>query len=132
MNDFHERLDLNDYDFRIIFGRSGIEYDPNKSKRNIQIHGYSLEEAVQLFTSALLFQTQLVSTDPYIRNGEIRQSHMAVYRNRIIHISTTMRPGESIRIISMRPASKKERKIFEESRYLVLENKTNLDGSVKG
>jgi uncharacterized DUF497 family protein len=116
MVDFHKKLNIQEYEFRLIFGRSGIDIRPEKELKNLD-HGYSLNEAADVFTSAMLFQTHLHSSVPYIRNNEIRQSHMATYKEKIVHITTAMLSDETIRIISMRRASKKERKIYEESKY---------------
>jgi uncharacterized DUF497 family protein len=118
MQDFHKMLNLQDYDFCIIMGTSGIEFHPDKDVKNIEKHGYSLREAKDIFDSWITLQTHWHSSDPYIRNNEIRQNHLASYKGKIVHITTTMRDGESIRIISMRPAKAKERKIYEDSKYI--------------
>lgn len=124
MQDFHKKLNLQEYDFRVIFGTSGIEFDPKKDAKNFDKHGYSLNEAATIFTSWMTLQTHWHSSDPYIQNNEIRQNHLASYKGKIVHITTTMRAGESIRIISMRPAKAKERKIFEDSKYISFYSKT--------
>ncbi|KFO67325.1 hypothetical protein ER57_11555 [Smithella sp. SCADC] len=116
MVDFHKKLNIQKYEFRLIFGRSGIDIRPEKELKNLN-HGYSLNDSADVFTSVLLFQTHLLSTEPYIRNTETRQSHMAIYKEKIVHITTAMLPDETIRIISMRRASKKERKIYEDSKF---------------
>ena len=38
--------ELPDYEFRLILGRTRIEYDDNKETSNRRKHGYSLESAV--------------------------------------------------------------------------------------
>jgi uncharacterized DUF497 family protein len=98
--------------FRLIPGRTRIEYDENKKEINRKDHKYSLSCAKDIFESSLLFQKPFISSDPYYEKGEVRHMHLAEYMGDIVLIVTTMREDETIRIISMRKAKKKERKIY--------------------
>lgn len=102
-------------DFRLIFGRTGIDYDPEKEEENRKKHGYSLESAVHFFEGMLLpLKRPLVLTrGPIERGGETRFEHMAVDTSgHVVLFVTTMRPGETVRVISMRRASEKEEAVY--------------------
>lgn len=102
-------------DFRIVIGSSTIDYDQNKNNINRTNHSYSLESAAYLLQRMALPipSPLLITTDPFERNGEIRHNHMTKDENdNIVFFVTTMRPNETVRIISFRQASKEERKIY--------------------
>ena len=116
MDDFPNKLDIPEWEFRLVFGRSKIDYDPNKESANRKNHGYSLESARQLFERMLL---PTGSPPPYWTKdrsneyGEIRHRHMGVDDSgKVIFVVTTMRPDETVRIISCRRASPEEREEF--------------------
>jgi len=113
MEHYHQATEHDVFDFKLIVGVTGIEFDKNKEKKNIEKHGYSFDDAANALNNVLFLCTPMVSRDPIICNGEIRQAHMMEYRGNIVHISTTMRKNESVRIISMRRANQKERVILE-------------------
>jgi len=106
-----------DTDFRLIIGETGVEYDPEKEEINREKHSYSLESAVHIFEQAILpiGTPALFTSEPVEVNGEIRHKHLALddHKN-VVFIVTTMRPGEKVRIISFRRASKEEIKIYIE------------------
>ncbi|MDA8169404.1 MAG: BrnT family toxin [Nitrospiraceae bacterium] len=109
------RLGIHPYDFRLVFGRTRIEYDPDKENENRRKHGYSLESAVYLFEKFLLpiNCTPFISSDPFEENGEIRHMHMGIDDDgHVVLMVSTMRPDETVRIISFRRANKNERAIF--------------------
>lgn len=103
-------------DFRLVIGRTRIDYDPEKEATNRRKHEYSLESA------AVHLQRILLPTDactPYIGpysicvRGEVRHLHMALGdTGKVVFFVTTMRPHEVIRVISYREASEREREIF--------------------
>lgn len=101
------------YGVRLIFGRTRIDFDLGKDATNIEKHHYSLSCALDIFEEVLLFQKPWVYSDPFMEKGEVRQMHLAEYEGKIVHIVTTMREDETVRVISMRDASKKERKIYK-------------------
>jgi len=88
-----------------------FEWDPNKARTNIEIHGISFDEASTAFKDTL----SLTIHDPLHSDEEDRfiligNSH----ENRLLVVVHTER-GNRIRIISTRKATKKERKQYEES-----------------
>lgn len=102
------------------FGGSKIDYDPGKEESNRKKHGYSLESAVHLF-ERLLFdsllgkRTRYIVSDSFMENGEVRQMHMSIDEGVVVVMVTTMRPDETVRVISFRRADKKERETFRQN-----------------
>ena len=88
-----------------------LEWDENKNRENLQKHGFDFADARQLFNHPLLVK-------PDIRKayGEDRWIGIGTMNNGIIVVFVfAKRNHETTRIISMRKASKKERKNYEES-----------------
>jgi uncharacterized DUF497 family protein len=116
--DFHEKLGIPKYEFRVIFGGTTVDYDPEKEDINRKKHGYSLESAVHLLERIVLpvepNKPHAVS-DAFEENGEVRHMHMSVDDSgKVVHMVTTMRPKETVRVISFRRASDEERQKFLE------------------
>ena len=87
-----------------------FEWDPNKAKENLQIHGVSFDEAGTAFRDTL----SLVIYDPLHSEAEDRFVLLGnSHKNRLLVVVHTAR-GDNIRLISARKASKKERKQYEE------------------
>jgi len=115
--DYPKRLGIPDYEFRLIFGKSKIDYDVNKETINRQKHGYSLESAVHLLEKVLLpiNSTPFLYSDAFRENGEVRHMHMGVdHEGHILFMVTTMRPDETVRVISVRRASEEECQTFSQ------------------
>jgi len=88
-----------------------FEWDPNKARRNLEIHGVSFDEASTAFKDTL----SLTIRDPLHSNEEDRFILIGnSVRNRLLVVIHTER-GENVRIISARKATKKERKQYEEN-----------------
>jgi uncharacterized DUF497 family protein len=88
-----------------------FEWDPRKAKLNLRKHRVSFEEATTAFRDPL----SATGDDPDHSLSENRLVTFGVSsKGRLLTVSHTER-GESIRIISARPATKPERKIYEES-----------------
>lgn len=88
-----------------------FEWDKNKAKRNIEIHGVSFDEASTAFKDTL----SLTIHDPLHSDEEDRFTLIGnSVKNRILVIVHTER-GDKIRIITARKATKKERKQYEEN-----------------
>jgi uncharacterized DUF497 family protein len=88
-----------------------FEWDPNKARRNLEIHGVSFDEACTAFKDTL----SLTIRDPLHSDEEDRFILIGNSgRNRLLVVVHTER-GENIRIISARKATKKERKQYEEN-----------------
>lgn len=87
-----------------------FEWDPQKARRNVAIHGVSFDEASTAFQDPLSVTTD----DPLHSAAEDRfvlvgHSH----RNRLLVVVHTER-GDRIRIISARPVTNRERAYYEE------------------
>ncbi len=98
-------------DFRLIIGRTKIDYDWNKEEYNRKEHGYSLESAVHFLERMLLPITSppVATSDPVEIEGEFRYRHMTLDTdNKVVFFVTTMRPDETVRVISLRRASPEE------------------------
>lgn len=114
--DFSERLGVADHGFRLVFGRTKIDYDPQKEAANRAKHGYSLESAVDLL-QRILFpvdgRSPAMLSDPFEENGEVRHMHVGVADDgKVVFMVTTMRPDETVRVVSFRRANESERELF--------------------
>ncbi|WP_084164377.1 BrnT family toxin [Rheinheimera texasensis] len=115
--DIPEKLGIPEYEFRLVFGVTKIEYDKSKEDVNRTKHGYSLESAVYYFERLLLplNRKPFMTSDSFVENGEIRHMHMGVDDSGyVVLFVTTMRDEETVRIISFRRASEAECKEFHE------------------
>ncbi len=88
-----------------------FEWDTNKAKKNIKIHGVSFDEASTAFKDTL----SLTIYDPLHSDEEDRFVLIGdSYRNRLLVVVHTVRE-DKIRIISARKVIKNERKQYEEN-----------------
>ena len=86
-------------------------WDPKKAASNSRKHGVSFEEASTAFGDYLSF----TSADPDHSAGEQRWITVGVsVRRRLLTVSHTEEEEDIIRIISARPATPRERKLYEE------------------
>jgi uncharacterized protein len=86
-----------------------FEWDQNKAKENLEIHGVSFDEAGTAFRDAL----SLTIYDPLHSEEEDRFILLGnSHKNRLLVVVHTVRE-DNIRLISARKASKKERKQYE-------------------
>lgn len=87
-----------------------FEWDPAKAEANFRKHGVSFDEAVTVFDDPLA----ITYIDPDHSESERREITIgASGRNRLLIVSHMDRRG-TIRIISARKATRKERRIYEE------------------
>ncbi len=87
-----------------------FEWEEAKAEANLEKHKVSFEEASTVFQDVL----SLTGRDPDHSIGEHRLVTFGMSaRNRALLVSHTERTGK-IRIISARPATRAERKIYEE------------------
>ncbi|MBI5660368.1 MAG: BrnT family toxin [Nitrosomonadales bacterium] len=85
-----------------------IDFDPKKAASNLQKHGVSFEEAA----TCLLDPLALVRDDPDAR-GEARLVLLGMsHAGRLLTVCYTLRDEEVARLISARPATKKEEKSY--------------------
>jgi hypothetical protein len=88
-----------------------FEWDPNKAKENLEIHGVSFDEAGTAFRDTW----SLAIYDPL--HSEVEDRFVLLgnsHKDRLLVVVHTVRGG-NIRLISARKASKKERKQYEEN-----------------
>lgn len=113
---FAEKLGIPEHEFRVVIGSTQIDYDLNKEDENRGKHKYSLESAVHLLERALLTfgsQVPYLVSDGFLHEGEVRHMHMTPDDSgAVVFMVTTMRPDETVRIISIRRASEAEREEF--------------------
>lgn len=112
------KMALPEWEFRVVVGRTRIDYDAGKEYANREKHGYSLESAVALLESMLLpfGAPPFMTSDGFIEAGEVRHMHMAVDDcGKVVLMVTTMRQDETVRVISFRRASAQEREQFHSS-----------------
>ena len=87
-----------------------VDWNPRKAAANLRKHGVSFEEAATVFRDTL----SATAADPDHSVSEDRYVTFAVsVRGRLLVVAHTER-GETIWLISARPAPKRERKIYEE------------------
>jgi uncharacterized DUF497 family protein len=88
-----------------------FEWDPNKAKKNLAIHGITFDEASTAFKDTL----SLTVYDPLHSESEDRFVLIgSSHKNRLLVVIHTEHE-ERIRIISARKAAKDERKQYEEN-----------------
>ena len=114
--DIPDKLGIPDYGFRLVIGRSRIDYDQDKEVNNRRKHGYSLESAVDPL-KRIIFPIggppPHAISDSFLKNGEVRHKHMSVDDNgKVVVMITTMRDDEIVRVISFRRAHEDEREKF--------------------
>jgi uncharacterized DUF497 family protein len=111
-----ENLGIADHEFRLVFGRTKIDFDLNKEEENIRRHRYSLKGAVCLLSRIILpwgAKVPHMVSDGFEEKGEVRHVHMSVDEwGKVVLMVTTMRPDETVRVISFRRTKKKERECF--------------------
>ena len=87
-----------------------FEWDPEKAASNLRKHGVSFDEAATVFEDDLA----LTGHDPDHSVGEMRLITFGVSSvGRLLVVSHAERRNR-IRIISARPATRPERKLYEE------------------
>ena len=87
-----------------------FEWNDRKAAVNIRKHGVSFDEAGTVFDDpfAAIFYDEVHST---VETREVIIGHSVA--NRLLLVSFTQRPGEIIRLISARTATKRERQNYE-------------------
>ncbi len=116
--DVPAKLGIPDYEFRLIFGRTKIDYDPNKESHNRSKHSYSLESAVHILEQIMLPVDRVppyMVSEAYMEKEEVRHMHMSIDDcGHVVLMVTTMRQDETVRVISVRRAHENERQLFHQ------------------
>jgi uncharacterized DUF497 family protein len=99
------------YHMDIIYRLQGLEFewDEDKARRNVEKHGVTFEEAAEAFFDPF-YQTGDASVNDELRDFVLGYS----LAQRLLLVIYTER-GERTRIISARPATRAERKLYEEA-----------------
>jgi uncharacterized DUF497 family protein len=112
------KLGIPNYEFRVVFGGTTLDYDLDKEDANRKNHGYSLLSGVHLLERLVLpigGSPPHAVSDAFVEKGEVRHMHLSVDDSRkVVLMVTTMRPNETVRVISFRRASEQERLKFHE------------------
>ncbi|MEJ8822221.1 BrnT family toxin [Variovorax humicola] len=116
------KMGIPEWEFRVVFGTTRIEYDPTKDAANLEKHGYSLQFAASLLERVLLgfgAKAPYALSDGFAEGGEVRHMHLCTDDSgKVVLMVTTMRPDESVRVISLRRASSSERdRLFKLTGY---------------
>jgi hypothetical protein len=82
--------------------------DESKNRANIRKHGYDFADAQGMFGSPLIAEP-----DTREEYGENRWVGLGLIRGRVAHITFAERDAETVRIISLRKATSRERKAYE-------------------
>ena len=87
-----------------------FEWDPAKATENLAKHGISFQEAATVFRDPL----SATGADPDHSIGEERFITFGVSTSGRLLVVAHTEDGDTIRIITARPATAAERKIYEE------------------
>lgn len=87
-----------------------IQWDPAKGDANLNKHGVAFEEAATAFADPLSLTIQ----DPLQSQGESRFVLIGRAQAGRLLVVVHVERGDSIRVISARTATRKERKTYEE------------------
>lgn len=88
-----------------------FEWDAAKNKQNIKKHGFDLADAQSLFTSSAPLFVSLDACEDY---GEERWKGIGVLEGIVVVVVVFVERGENtVRIISLRKASSRERRTYE-------------------
>lgn len=86
-----------------------FEWDVEKNERNLRVHRLSFEQAARVFADPF----RAFTVDDRESYGEERLTMYGRIGGRLLAVTYTMR-GETIRIISARKATRRERKRYED------------------
>lgn len=89
-----------------------FEWDPAKAESNLRKHGVSFETGFRVFAD----ERRVDGVDLRLDYGEERRNVTGVVDDLSLTVTYTMRGEEIARIISVRPASTKERKRYGQDR----------------
>ena len=87
-----------------------FEWDEAKNRANLQKHGLDFADAEEMFRGGLFYEPD--TREDY---GEKRWTGLGMIRGRIAHVVFVERGAETIRVISLRKASRRECKEYEKA-----------------
>ena len=88
-----------------------FEWDPVKARQNLREHGISFDEATTVFQDTL----SITIADPDHSDSEIRFVDIGISHHRELLVVSYTERKDRIRIISARPATRAERRNYEET-----------------
>jgi uncharacterized DUF497 family protein len=93
-----------------VYRLQGVEFewDTNKFQINLEKHGVSFEEAAEVFFDPFYQQGDATAND------EQRNFILGYSRTQRLLLVVCVEPSLRIRIISSRPATRNERKLYEQ------------------
>ena len=83
-------------------------WDDRKRALNLTNHGYDFSDLQEVFDGRFCVTRQDIRND----YGELRYNMLSEYKGRILNITFTPRAGK-VHLISVRPASREERKVYD-------------------
>ncbi|HEY6367901.1 MAG TPA: BrnT family toxin [Candidatus Binatia bacterium] len=93
----------------VLKGIKGFQWDKGNSSKNERKHGVTDRESEEIFFNNPLVIARSVKGSPEIRYAALGKT----YGSRLLAVVFTIRANR-IRIISARPMSRNERKLYEE------------------
>jgi uncharacterized protein len=93
----------------LLKGVQGFEWDEGNARKNEQKHGVTDREVEEIFFNNSLIIGRSPKGQPEVRYAALGQT----YGSRLLAVVFTIR-SKRIRVISARPMSRKERKLYEE------------------
>ncbi len=87
-----------------------FEWDEAKNRANVRKHGFDFADAEEIFRGVLI-----VDADTRRDYGESRWTGLGIVGGRVAHVVFAESGLETIRIISLRKATSRERKEFEKA-----------------
>jgi hypothetical protein len=87
-----------------------FEWDEDKNRSNVRKHGLDFADAEEMFRRMLV-----VAPDTNDDYGERRWVGIGTIRGRTVHVVFTERGLETIRIISLRKATRRESEQYEKA-----------------
>jgi len=80
--DIPKKLGIKETDFRLVIGSTKVEFDPAKNESNILKHGYSFDEAIDIFNKIIFpFATPpppFIVKDSIEKGSELRSNMLTV------------------------------------------------------
>lgn len=87
-----------------------LEWDEAKNRANLRKHGFDFEDGEELFRGRLV-----IDADTRKDYGESRWTGLGIIGGRVAQVVFAESDFETIRIISLRKATSRERKEFEKA-----------------
>ena len=88
-----------------------FEWDERKNKQNLDKHGIAFEDVLSVFAN----RAALALEDKRRDYGEPRYVVLCPLQNMLVHVTYTVRGG-NVRLISVRRASRREKRDYERRR----------------